>query len=160
MISLSGQYPTFVLTPEEMGSVTSQIAKYMWTSVDKNFEAGGRPTWQALKAGGPSMLRKSGALRNSISMSSGENFAEVEVGSGIPYARIHQFGGTINHPGSDKFQAFMSGGQMVFSHGTKPHTIVMPQRKYLMFQDEDVEHIKSMVPGMLVKFIDAKKEKI
>lgn len=55
----------------------------------------------------------------------------------VPYARIHEFGGTINHPGGTPF--FIKDGQLRFvrkANGarfakTKPHPIVIPARPYI-----------------------------
>lgn len=55
----------------------------------------------------------------------------VEYGSKVIYARIHEEGGTINHPGSSKRQAWMSGGELVITHKTKPHEIAIGARPYL-----------------------------
>ena len=89
----------------------------------------------------------------------GSAFAEVGIDTAIvPYAAIHQFGGTIEHPGSDKFQAFEIGGQWVYTHGTKPHPITIPARPYMMFQDADVEQIIQILGDKIVssiKFVDA-----
>lgn len=65
---------------------------------------------------------------------------KVTVSSNAKYAAIHEFGGTINHPGGTPY--FMRDGMAVFvsnsGHGafhnlpvTKPHDIVMPARPYM-----------------------------
>ena len=48
----------------------------------------------------------------------------------VPYNLIHEYGGTINHPGSSKFQAFQTPTGWVRTNYTKPHQIVMPARPY------------------------------
>ncbi|MFT4056182.1 MAG: phage virion morphogenesis protein [Novosphingobium sp.] len=64
----------------------------------------------------------------------------VEVSSNAPYAAIHEFGGTIKHPGGTPY--FMRDGKAVFvgnsGYGafhtlpkTKPHDIEMPARPYM-----------------------------
>lgn len=64
----------------------------------------------------------------------------VEVISDARYAAIHEFGGTIQHPGGTPY--FIRDGKAVFvSKGgygafhtlplTKPHAIVMPKRPYM-----------------------------
>lgn len=80
-----------------------------------------------------------GTLANNIeSVMTGPLTAEVS--SNAPYAAIHEFGGTINHPGGTPY--FMRDGKPVFvsksGHGafhglpvTKPHTIEMPERPYM-----------------------------
>lgn len=70
----------------------------------------------------------------------------VRISATAPYAAIHEFGGTINHPGGTAF-FIRDGGEAVFVsneaaarfasiHGrelprTKPHPIVMPARPYM-----------------------------
>ena len=59
----------------------------------------------------------------------------------VPYARIHEYGGIIHHPGSDKLQAWRGAPDasrfgerisgMVFTRRTRPHDIPMPERSYL-----------------------------
>lgn len=64
----------------------------------------------------------------------------VEVSSNAPHAAIHEFGGTIHHPGGTPY--FMRDGKPVFvgnsGYGayhhlptTKPHDIKMPARPYM-----------------------------
>lgn len=69
----------------------------------------------------------------------------VEFGSKIPYAAIHEYGGTIDHPGT-------SNG---FGRGIPipPHGIPMPKRSYLApaikaFEEQALEQlvIKAMKP--------------
>ncbi len=87
--------------------------------------------------------RQSGHLFKDIRvLSRTEN--SVTVGTTLPYARIHNEGGTINHPGGTAF--FMKGGKMAFVSNrkasnlataghklprTKAHPIRIPQRKFL-----------------------------
>jgi phage gpG-like protein len=55
----------------------------------------------------------------------------------IPYARIHEFGGTINHPGGTPY--YIKDGELRFvrkANGarfpkTKPHPIEIPARPYI-----------------------------
>jgi hypothetical protein len=57
------------------------------------------------------------------------------IAAGSPkvlYARIHEQGGTIHHPGSvGKLQVFQAGGKTIFATRTKPHAIRIPARPYL-----------------------------
>lgn len=65
--------------------------------------------------------------------------------SGLPYLAIHEYGGVINHPGSDLFQAFAAdrwagfrtgataGSDWIFTQHTNPHAIPMPERSYLRY---------------------------
>lgn len=64
----------------------------------------------------------------------------AEVRSEAPYAAIHEFGGTIHHPGGTPF--FMRDGKPVFVSNrgfgayhnlptTKPHDITLEERPYM-----------------------------
>jgi phage gpG-like protein len=82
--------------------------------------------------------RRTGALYNSVKSELVENpstvYGRVYVDPGSPaakYAGIHEYGGIINHPGSDKFQAWQEGGAWVYTHKTRPHQIPIPQRSYM-----------------------------
>ena len=58
----------------------------------------------------------------------GSAFSSVDV----KYAAIHEFGGIIQHPGSDKLQAWTNAaGKKIVVHGTKPHAIPMPERSFM-----------------------------
>lgn len=90
---------------------------------------------------------------------------KVRIGSNKKYAGIHHFGGTIKHPGGTPFLPFkptkkrfgIMPNQMIFiskekaeelkARGipvryTKPHSINMPARPYLVLQDEDLIEIR------------------
>lgn len=66
---------------------------------------------------------------------------KVEVSSNAPYARIHEFGGVINHPGGTPYFIGKDGKAVFVSKSgygayhnlpvTKPHEIVMPERPYM-----------------------------
>ena len=70
-----------------------KLAAVMHNAVDENFEAEGRPKWLGIKHRQGRVLRDSGALQNSISERSDDDTAIV--GTNLPYAAIHQFGGEI-----------------------------------------------------------------
>lgn len=82
--------------------LTAAIAQSLDTVTQDNFDAGGRPTWmgrkavtiesyerQGLKYGG--VLQLSGTLRSRIV--TGFSRDEAMIGTNVPYAAIHQFGG-------------------------------------------------------------------
>ena len=96
--------------------------------------AGHRPS-----APGTPPNNDTGVLRNNIETTRA-GVLKVHVTSSAPYAAIHEFGGTINHPGGTPY--FMRDGLAVFvgksGHGayhglplTKPHKITMPDRPYM-----------------------------
>lgn len=114
--------------------VFGEIGLMMDASIFQNFIDGGRPNrWKEKADGSPSYLMKTGALVNSRVMESGENFARVYFDTElIPYAAIHNF-----------------GGEIVFK--TKGYSIQMPQRQYLLFQEEDKAAIlKKIANAMFV----------
>jgi phage gpG-like protein len=99
---------------------------------------------------------------------------KIRVGSNKKYAGIHQFGGTIKHPGGTPFLPFkptkrkagFMPNQMIFiskkkaeelkAKGipvryTKPHDIKMPARPYLVLQDEDLIEIRDKFAAWIGK---------
>ncbi len=98
---------------DDTSPLMAAIAGSLATVTDDNFASQGRPTWagrkpstiksyqrQGLTYGG--VLQRSGDLRARIVPSSDQNSASI--GSNMPYAAIHQFGGTIKHPGGTRYQ--------------------------------------------------------
>lgn len=140
-VKLSGSWPE---ANADMTEAFEKIADVMFRSVQQNFIVGGRPTaWPPLSAYGvdgaqASHLMQSGNLFENIQLEWDRQSATVGIDTvRVPYAAIHNFGGVIQHPGSKKFQAFEYNGGMVFTWGTKAHAIPMPQRQFMMFQEED-----------------------
>lgn len=101
---------------------------------------------KASKLSGNPLNRRSGRLSESVHSMSSQSSDTVSAGAGggagVPYARIHEFGGVINHPGGTAF--FISqllGGRAFFVSNasaiaeslprTQPHTINMPERSYM-----------------------------
>ena len=138
---------------------------YMLGSINRNFERGGRPVrWQALsmnyylaklRAGyGNKTLIRTGQLKRSIT-------GRVEptrfiMGTAVPYARIHQFGGTVQHGARTerffrqrkKTGAFKRGIRLFgkargFTFGSFAMTI--PARPFILFQDEDITALNTFV---------------
>ncbi len=152
---------TFSKAPESLAPVMTAAALYMDESVLKNFLEGGRPQkWQPTKSGAPSHLYGNGALLGSKRHVSDDFSAALMIGGGIPYAWIHQEGGIIHHPGSKEFQVFSVLGETVFTHGTKPHEILIPARPYMMFQDEDIQYLEELIGRYIVDFMNVNKEVI
>lgn len=101
------------------------IAGIMHSEVEDNFESQGRPKWTGYKypmEGSRQLLKKDGKLVGSITPH--HDATSAGVGTNVPYAPIHQFGGktrahtirarrkkalafngrfakSVNHPGSD-----------------------------------------------------------
>ena len=138
-------------------------------SIDENFIKQGRPKkWKALKQStikrrrikqqtSTKILQSSGSLAASINGKVVSN--KIIIGSNKKYARIHNEGGTIRHPGGTKFK-FISPTEVVFLrndaqnyHGiTKPHNITIPKRPFLLFQKKDIENAKKTLKAYLTPF--------
>lgn len=90
---------------------------------------------------GTSILFRSGALSRSIDYAvQGE---AVIVGSGLVYAAIHQFGGTIT-PKQAKRLVFRVGNRTIFAR-----KVTIPARPYLGISSENAEDILDAVARFL-----------
>lgn len=126
--------------------------------IDQGFER-----WPARKRPdrGRATLVKTGKLRRSIRIMK-VTPSSVTVGSSMPYASIHNFGGTIQHPGGSPY--IFLGNRIVYirkttaarrlSEGkkvnyTKPHAIKIPQRKFMghsrLLNQRIIRHIQEGV---------------
>lgn len=100
---------------------------------------------KASKLSGDPLHRRSGRLSASVHPVTAQTGTTVEGGAGggagVPYAKIHEFGGTINHPGGTAYFVSSELGRAVFVSNasamadrlprTKPHSIPMPERSYM-----------------------------
>jgi phage gpG-like protein len=149
-IQITGTLPKL---NDNLEPAMEKIADIMFRSVQQNFLAGGRPNqWAPLQPFGESShLMKSGKMFENIQLRWDSTSATVYLDSSrVPYAAIHNFGGTIKHPGSDKFQAFeYMGGLVVLPYGTKPHDIPIPQRMFMLFQEEDKTKILEILSSAI-----------
>lgn len=68
---------------------------------------------------------------------------EVSLGTNVPYAAIHNFGGTIHNPGTDN--GFGLGIEI------KPYTIEMPQREFIGFGEQDNQQVTEKVQSYMRK---------
>lgn len=142
-----------------------EVAFRLASSIQTNFREGGRPDrWKssrrAAKESGQTLLR-TGRLMRSASLPK-INADGIEFGSNLPYAAIHQFGGEIQMPArSELFRRLrISRGkrQGKFKKGTEfgrgftrsAHTIHMPARPYIVFQDDDVADAGKIILGHLL----------
>ena len=87
------------------------------------------------KTGDMKILQDTGELRRSINYQAGKN--HVKVGSNLKYARIHQFGGSINVSKKQRGFLYRKG----FTVGKK---IIIPARPFLGVTQSEKNHIKSM----------------
>lgn len=124
---------------DELGSlVTSQTQRRIRS--EKTSPAG--DAWKA-NAEGTSTLFQSGALDDSIHHEVGG--AEVEVGSNLIYAGIHQFGGDIV-PKSKNALAFTVGGDFVLAK-----KVTMPPRPYVGISAANATEIVSFTEGFILR---------
>lgn len=122
------------------------IAGIMESAVQDNFAAGGRPKWLPVARGGKP-LTLSGHLANSISSTSDNDYAIV--GTNVPYAGIHNFGGKTKphmiYPKHKKALAFNGRVVKKVNHpGSK-----IPQREFLVLTDEEYEEINHAISNYL-----------
>lgn len=139
-----------------------QACVLMIGSISKNFRAEGRPKkWAKLapmtiamrkKEGkGAKILQDKGGLKGSFSYKIKSN-QEAYVGTAYKYAGLHQHGGTIRIPARDIYPVkasvlhFVIGGRDIFTKHVhqKARSVTIPSRKFLLFQDEDRVHIRSI----------------
>lgn len=98
--------------------------------------------WQA-NAAGSSILFASGTLDDSIHHVVGGS--SVEVGSGMIYAAIHQYGGTIVPKSASKL-AFSVAGNFVLTD-----KVEMPARPYVGISDENAKEIEFLAGDFVVR---------
>lgn len=100
-----------------------------------------KPSARAAAEGGKT-LDKEGHLKDSIDYHA--TSSKVMVGSNLPYARIHQLGGTIQ-PKKGKFLKFRGlDGENVFVK-----EVTIPARPYLGISDDDREEIIATMTDFL-----------
>jgi phage gpG-like protein len=140
-------------------------------SVGKNFRAEGRPEkWAPLSPMTIAMRRKKGRRakilqdtgmgRDSIVYDVVSN-QEVQIGTPLKYMAKHQTGGTINIPARDIYPVraralhWVSDGKDVFVMHVhqKERTAKIPQRKFLLFQEEDEKNIVKIFTEYLEEII-------
>jgi len=129
------------------------IGEVVRTSVEDNFEAEGRPArWKqsgrVAREGGQT-LSKWSVLRRSFTVHPGNGF--VTVGTNVPYAAIHQFGGKTK----PRTIVPRNGKALFWPGAAHPVRVVrhpgstIPARPFLMVQDEDWEEIRHIAVNYL-----------
>ena len=138
-----------------------KIEEILLRSIRLNFLMGGRPDpWAPAKrggtdeSGGNTPLVLGGALYNSIRGESGYGYAEVIAGEGLPYARIHQYGGFVQIPISKKSRRFFwamfyktldERWKWMALTERSVFIIYIPPRPYMVLQDVDLDLIIRIV---------------
>lgn len=123
-----------------LDKATQHLAAIMTTNIQQSggTYAPGTPVRdQAPSAPGTPPSSKTGRLAQSMTNAKVGNLRWA-AGTNVSYARIQEFGGTINHPGGTAYLTF--GGKAVFIKNenakpgmrrTKPHTITLPPRPFM-----------------------------
>jgi len=145
----------------------------MLGSIDKNFKAEGRPKrWAPLspmtiamrrkKGRGAKILQDTGMGKGSIVYEVVSN-QKVQIGTRRDYMRIHQEGGSIKIPARDiypiKARALHwvdpSTGEDVFAMHVhqKERMAKIPQRKFLLYQEDDKTNIVRIFNDYLEEII-------
>jgi len=125
-----------------------RIGASLVVSTQQRFEAGREPDgspWppsvRALAESGQTLVQ-TGRLVQSLTHIPSEG--QVEVGTNVLYAAIHQFGGTITaQPG--KRLAFQVGGQKVFAK-----KVTIPARPFLGIDQDDEAEIAAIAEDWLL----------
>ena len=95
---------------------------------------------------GGSILQLTGALWNNIDYRA--TMDQVHVGSALPYARIHQFGGTIKAKNGRALH-FVSGGQ----HYSR-QSVYIPPRPYLGLSRQNVDDLQDTVTAFVESVLE------
>lgn len=123
---------------------------------------------KAEKLSGDPLHRRSGRLSASVHPVTSQSADLVSGGAGggagVPYAKIHEFGGTINHPGGTAYFVSSELGRAVFVSNasaladrlprTRPHAIPIPERSYMRSAFEErapsgIEQLRAAVKAAI-----------
>ena len=97
------------------------------------------------KSGNMKILQDNGELRRSITYEAGDTY--VKVGSVLKYARVHQFGCTINVTRKQRAYLHYRGFHI------KKSTINIPARPFLGITEAECRYIKSMLRTFIKRHI-------
>lgn len=121
------------LNPFQGEQLLEALARLIRESVRERLIAGGPSpdgaAWAPNSEGRTPILHRSGALARSIDYA--VSGMQAVIGSGLIYAAIHQFGGTIV-PQSASRLAFSIGNRLVFAK-----KVTMPARPYIGLSADD-----------------------
>ncbi|MFQ5765772.1 MAG: phage virion morphogenesis protein, partial [Rhodospirillales bacterium] len=143
----------------DLSAPLKSFGVHMVRSVQKNFEAGGRPVqWipsrRARRRGGKTLIDTARLMRSVVSRVL--NPSTLAVGTSVIYARVHQFGvdRTVTVPDTVRIvrQAFgrpISPRQVLFKSHRRRMRI--PARPFLVFQEEDLQILRKILVSHLTK---------
>ena len=133
------------LTAPQGETLIEALARLMREQIRERLIAGGPSpdgaAWKPNREGRKPVLHRSGALARSIDYAVSGN--QAVVGSGLVYAAIHQYGGTIV-PKAGKALAFKVGNRNVFAK-----KVTMPARPYVGLSGEDRAELVAAAVGYL-----------
>jgi len=174
----------------DLSPVLSVISSIVNKAIIRNFKAigrvsgagtglfdGGDQQWTPLARSTIQKYKKLGFDPQPKLYRSGFMFEHIEVNPSMPsaisitanspYARIHQLGGVINHPGGTPYVLIKSRkqmnakfinlatakkreakGQPVFY--TKPHKITIPARPYIVLNEKDLDEINDTMAKFVI----------
>lgn len=136
---------------ERRQQAMSKIGDLARESIKENFDVGGRPAWKALKYRSGSPLVDTGRLKNSIGKEVSGNV--VMIGTNVEYAAIHNFGGhtgpSVIRPKRGK-ALFWPGAAHPVKQVHHPGSVI-PQREFMLLQDEDIEDIEDLLAEWIVE---------
>ena len=127
-----------------LGAVPGRVRANVKSSLDMwAYELAGYI--KASKLSGDPLKRRSGRLSSSVHPVTAESGDTITGGAGggagVPYAKIHEYGGIINHPGGTAFFISSLLGRAFFVSNASPsaawlprtaaHQITMPERSYM-----------------------------
>ncbi len=127
-----------------MASIGEALVSGVKTRFKKEEDPEGRkwkPSARASAEGGKT-LTKDAHLRDSIDYAATPT--KVMVGSNLPYARIHQYGGTIRPKKAKRLVFKGSGDKTVFAK-----EVTIPARPYLGVSETDMEEVKGTMEDFL-----------
>jgi phage gpG-like protein len=138
-----------------------QIMSYQMGSVLDTLAQGGKPPWARTKA--RAIARLHDRFANTIHGESDETSATIK-GGGTPDAFAHQFGADFLEIVTPKQRGFFwkrfydTGDEMWKAMAlSKSLHIVIPQRSFMEFQEEDKEYIANLFKARLIQFVNAKE---
>ncbi|KNY13615.1 phage virion morphogeneis protein [Shinella sp. SUS2] len=91
------------------------------------------------------ILTESGRLRDSINSRAGAT--EVRVGTNVPYAAIHQFGGTIKPKSASHLRFFIGDALVTVA------SVTLPARPFLGISSDDETMIAETIFDFLERYV-------
>ncbi len=153
---IDARFKAFAEGVTSFGDDADAIAQLLENSVRRNFAEGGRPTrWEPSKraeAEDGQTLRDTNRLMNSI-VGVGED-KQVKVGTNAEYAAAHNFG--VNEIITQQVREHVRRISQAFGKPIEPKEVTVsahsrllplsiPQREFMMIQDDDWEDIKDII---------------